>query len=124
VNSAKDLFGKEGHIEQDDYEQCREAFNEMVSAFSEEHNLSFGEVSVLLLDLGISSREIDYLLSTEKPSVSGLRLELDRLLRDFAEAVRASKKNAETFLQKTKEALEQAQNDEELSAQKDDRNVG
>jgi hypothetical protein len=54
----------------------------------------------------------DYVMSTEKPSGSGLKLDLDRYRRDVDESVRAAKKGADDFVAKAKEAIAEAEADD------------
>ncbi len=105
-----DLFGPEAGVEaeRDEYEQLRLQLQELVEGFCEQHDLPFGMQALLLVDLGISARMVDYALSVDKPSASGLRLDLDRFAREIADFVRASKKSADQFIEASREALEQA----------------
>jgi hypothetical protein len=93
----------------DDFDRMRDMLYARVSEFAEEHDLPVGALSPLLLDLGVSSRMMDYVLSVEKPSASGLKLDLDRMRRDVDDLVRSCKRNAEEFIDHSKDALREAQ---------------
>jgi hypothetical protein len=104
----------------DDFDQMRNMLYAHVSEFAEEHDLPVGALSPLLLDLGVTSRMMDYVLSVEKPSGSGLKLDLDRMGRDIDDLVRDCKRNADEFIEHSKEALEEAQAELEAEAGLDD----
>jgi hypothetical protein len=93
----------------DDFDQMRNMLYAHVSEFAEDHDLPVGALSPLLLDLGVTSRMMDYVLSVEKPSGSGLKLDLDRMRRDIDDLVRDCKRNADEFIEHSKEALQEAQ---------------
>jgi hypothetical protein len=61
------------------------------------------------MDLAVTTRMTDYALSVEKPSASGLKLELDRMLREAGDYIRDCKRHAEDFMAHTKDAIAQAQ---------------
>jgi hypothetical protein len=93
----------------DDFDRMRDMLYARISEFAEEHDLPVGALSPLLLDLGVTSRMMDYVLSVEKPSASGLKLDLDRMRRDVDDLVRSCKRNAEEFIDHSKDALQEAQ---------------
>src|ERR1700704_5323383 len=93
---------------EDDFDRMLNMLHAHISEFAEEHDLPVGALSPLLLDLGVTSRMMDYVLSVEKPSGSGLKLELDRMRRDIDDLVRDCKRNADEFIAHSKEALEEA----------------
>jgi hypothetical protein len=95
-------------FDDDEFDELRNILYAQVSEFAEEHDLPVGALSPLLLDLGVTSRMMDYVLSVEKPSGSGLKLELDRMRRDIDDLVRDCKRNADEFIAHSKEALEEA----------------
>jgi hypothetical protein len=108
--------GKEDIFDDDDldgaeeeYERLRDLLQARISEFADEHDVPVGALSPLLLDLAATTRMTDYALSVEKPSASGLKLELDRMLRDAGEFIRDCKRHAEEFIAHTKDAIAQAQ---------------
>ena len=84
------------------YEEHREALFELVSDYADEQQIDDGLFAALLLDIAVSSRMLGYAYSVEKPSVAGLRLELDRFAKDAAEHVREVKAGAEEFIAEVK----------------------
>jgi hypothetical protein len=89
-----------------------------IEEFAQEHDLSDGEISLLLVDIAVKSRMADYMLSVEKPSGAGLKLELDRMRHEAEQLIRAAKKVADGYVAHTKEVLkqaEQAEQDEQKS---------
>ena len=58
----------------------------------------------------------DYAISVEKPSTSGLKLELDRMHRDVDDLVRQCKLGADEFIARVKDELRAAA-DAEIEAE-------
>jgi hypothetical protein len=109
--SLKDppLFApEEDDVGRQDYDLWRKELHKLIAQFADKHDLSFAMMSLLLVDLGVNSRMIDYLISVERPSGSGLRLELDRFHREIADFLRSSKKTADEFVKVTGKALAEA----------------
>ena len=96
--------GDEGYDEA--YDAHRAALWDMLMAYADEHDLADGFLSDLVSDLGLSLRMVAYAAETEKPSVGGLRLDLDRYAREMGESVREAKKGAATFIAEAKAARE------------------
>ena len=105
-----DLFsGDESDREAvDEFERMRELLHARISEFADEHDVPDGMLSALLLDLAVTARMMDYTLSVEKPSASGLKLELDRMQREIADFVRDCKRHADEFIEHSKDAIAQA----------------
>jgi hypothetical protein len=93
----------------EDYERWREDLHKLAAQFADKHDLSFAMMALLLIDIGVSSRMIDYVFSVEKPSPLGLRLDLDRFQREIGDFLRSSKKTAEGFIEATMKALDEAE---------------
>src|SRR6266436_9514018 len=96
-------------FDDDEFDELRNILYAQVSEFAEEHDLPVGALSPLLLDLGVTSRMMDYVLSVEKPSGTGLKLDLDRMGREIDDLVRDCKRHAEEFIDNSKDALQEAQ---------------
>jgi hypothetical protein len=107
------LFDIESHDEptRAEYERLRQELQEVIGAFAEEKDISHAYLALLLIDLGVTSRMVDYVLSVEKPSASGLKLELDRVRREIDDYVRSSKKSAEEFVAASKKALAETESE-------------
>ena len=104
-----DLFGDEPAREAvAEFERIRELLHARISEFADEHDVPDGMLSALLLDLAVTARMMDYTLSVEKPSASGLKLELDRMQREIADFVRDCKRHADEFIEHSKDAIAQA----------------
>src|SRR6516162_1701364 len=72
---------------------------QLVQDYIEEHDLLEEMMSLVLLNLSVRLRMVGYALETEKPSASGLKLDLDRFNKDIGECIRAAKKSAEEFIE-------------------------
>jgi hypothetical protein len=110
AEGKEDLFDDEDFDEaSEQYERLRDLLQARISEFADEHDVPVGALSPLLMDLAVTTRMTDYALSVEKPSASGLKLELDRMLREAGEYIRDCKRHAEDFMAHTKDAIAQAQ---------------
>jgi hypothetical protein len=88
-----------------EYERLREMLDNQVSDFADEHEVSFEMLSLLLIDCGVTNALTRYLLSVDKPSAIGLKLELDRLRRKIENFIRLHKGDADDFIRDSKEWL-------------------
>ncbi|MBB5754468.1 hypothetical protein [Prosthecomicrobium pneumaticum] len=86
----------------EEYEEHREALFQLMTDYADEKQLDDGLFAALVLDIAVSTRMLGYAYSVEKPSVAGLRLELDRFAKDAAEHVREVKAGAEEFIAEVK----------------------
>jgi hypothetical protein len=105
--SKKSLFDIEADEQgaRDEFDELRELLGQHMDEFIETHELPPGMMALLLMDLCVSLRMAEYVLATEEPSGSGLRIELDRFGREIADVVRTSKKSADEFVEASKQAL-------------------
>jgi hypothetical protein len=103
-----------------DFDRMRDLLHERISEFAEEHDLPVGALSPLLLDLAVTSRMMDYVLSTAKPSAAGLKLDLDRMRRDVEDFVRDCKRNADEFIGHAKELVEEMQDELETGPESEE----
>jgi hypothetical protein len=101
----------------DEYDRMRDMLDVHISKFAEEHDLPVGALSPLLLDLAVLTRMADYAMSVEKPSGSGLKLDLDRMHREVDHFVRDCKRHADEFVANSKDALQKAQAELEAEEQ-------
>ncbi len=104
------------------FDQHRAALYDMLMEYADEHDLSDSFMAVLASDIGLSLRMVAYASETEKPSVGGLRLDLDRYTRELGDSVRDAKKYAAEFIAEAKAAQEAdgAEGDEDGSAEGED----
>ena len=94
-----------------EYERLRQGLQDAISDFADEEGISHAHLALLLLDLGVTSRMVDYVLSVQKPSGIGLKLELDRFRREIDDFIRSSKKSAEELVAALKKALAEAESE-------------
>jgi hypothetical protein len=83
----------------DELDQHGLALHELIQDYLDEHDLPDRMGSLILLSIGIRMRMIGYAMETEKPSASGLKLDLDRFKREIEECIRTAKKGAEEFIE-------------------------
>ena len=100
----------------EEFDRIRDMLHARISEFAEEHDLPVGALSPLLLDLGVTSRMMDYVLSVEKPSGGGLKRDLDRMQREVDHFVRDCKRHADEFVDHSKDVLHEAQAELEAEA--------
>ena len=100
----------------EEFDRIRDMLHARISEFAEEHDLPVGALSPLLLDLAVTSRMMDYVLSVEKPSGSGLKLDLDRMRREVDHFVRDCKRHADEFVDHSKDVLQETQAELEAEA--------
>ncbi|MBB3771415.1 hypothetical protein FHS55_002014 [Angulomicrobium tetraedrale] len=89
------------------YETHRSGLYDMIVAYADEHELGDGFLADIVADLGLSLRMVAYAAETEKPSIGGLRLDLDRFVRELGDSVREAKKQAPDFIAEAKAAREE-----------------
>ena len=79
-------------------ERHRSAIFDLISEYADEHGLDDAGMAYMLLEMAVSVRTVAYATETEKPSIAGLRLDLDRFFKDIAELIRESKRHADKTL--------------------------
>ena len=94
------------------YDTHRAALYERLMAYADEHDLGDAFLADLVSDLGLSLRMVAYAAETEKPSIGGLRLDLDRYVRELGGSVREAKKHAADFIAEAKAAREEDEDEE------------
>jgi hypothetical protein len=92
------------------------ALLQVVQDYIEEHDLLEEMMSLVLLNLSVRLRMVGYALETEKPSASGLKLDLDRFRRELDGCIRAAKKDADRFIADAKAARAKAESEAEDEA--------
>jgi hypothetical protein len=107
----------DGSDADDEFDRMRDMLSARISDFAEEHDLPLGALSPLLLQLAVTTRMTDYVLSVEKPSASGLKLDLDRMRRDVDDLLRHSKRQVDDFIAHSKDALQEMQAELEAEAE-------
>ena len=104
-----------------EYDRLRELLHAHISELADEHELPFGTLSLVLIDLGVSSHMFNYLVSVQQPSASGLKMELDRLGREIEHFLHGSKQDADDFVRNSKELIQEAQRPAEGEDEDEDR---
>jgi hypothetical protein len=97
----------------DELAEMGEALHHHIQDFAEQHELTEGVISLLLLEVAVKWRMTDYALSVEKPSSSGLKLELDRMRRELEELLRSARRNSDEFIAHAKDVIAQAEKNEQ-----------
>jgi hypothetical protein len=104
---------EDAQADDDEYTSMREALLDLVTDFADDRDLPIGALSPLLVDLAVSSRMLDYVLSMEKPSGSGLKLDLDRMRREVEDFLRDCKRHADEFVAHSKDQISKMEDDGE-----------
>jgi hypothetical protein len=111
-------FDDEDEAVLDELDQYSLALHQLVQDFADERDLSDEMTSLMLLNISVRMRMVAYALEAEKPSGSGLKLDLDRFRREIDDCVRAAKKDADHFIAEAKVARAAAER--ELEDDSDD----
>jgi hypothetical protein len=103
---SDDLIGKDEEFDKfmEGYERRRDELHEHISAFMDEKELDEGLATQILLDLTINMRMVAYAMSVEHPSVTGLKLDLDRFRGEIDTFIREAKKSADDYIRSVKDA--------------------
>ncbi|HLH93570.1 MAG TPA: hypothetical protein VKW08_00490 [Xanthobacteraceae bacterium] len=110
-----DLFGDDPMEDAalEAYERDRDGLQDQITEYLEDFEVNPGVAVIMLLEIMISLRLEAYGFGVENPSVAGLKLDLDRLGHEVAEALRETKKKAELLLEEIKQARADAEAEEE-----------
>ena len=99
----------------DEFAQLQRALFDDIETFMDEEDVDDGTMADLLVDAAIRLRMSAYGVDTDKPSVAGLKMELDRMRTEIEQALREAKKDAEEYIANIKaiRAEEEAEETEE-----------
>jgi hypothetical protein len=111
MTSQMDDFDEEAAV--DELDRHGMALHQLIQDYMDEHDLSDELTSLMLLNMSVRMRMVGYAIETEKPSGSGLRLDLDRFRREVDDCIRAAKKEADHFIAEAKAAWAAAENEAE-----------
>jgi hypothetical protein len=100
------------------------ALHELIQDYLDEHDLSDSLGSLILFSITMRMRMIGYAMETEKPSASGLKMDLDRFKRDIDEGLRTAKKSAEEFIEEALVLRSEMEAEEEHDDSKPDGSRG
>ena len=118
-----DLFADDTEFKNfaEEFERHREALYELVCDYIDQEDISDSFAAHLLLDATVQMRMAAYGTSVERPSVAGLKLDLDRLGQEMDQFVREAKKGAEEYIREVKSLREEIEREEaEEASGKDD----
>jgi hypothetical protein len=103
-----DAFGEAA----DDFHRLSEILFERVTEFADDEDVDDEEIPLLLLQLAVTMRTMNYTGSVAKPSGSGLKLDLDRFRRLAEDLIRETKKDADGLVARTKAVMDAAESGE------------
>ena len=83
----------------DEVEQHSRAIYEMVSDYMDDLEVPEAIISHVLLSLSFNMRMVAYVVDTEKPSATGLRLDLDRMRSEIEQILREVQEGRRGFHQ-------------------------
>jgi hypothetical protein len=115
MSDSDDVFGEDPGFEQfaDEFDRRRKALFERLEEYMDEEDLDDDYMGQLLLDALVRLRMAAYGTGVERPSVAGLKLDLDRLQKQVVEVLREAKKDAEQYIATVKEARAAAEAEED-----------
>jgi hypothetical protein len=116
MNSQNEDFDEDAEAV-DELDQHGLALHELIQDYLDEHDLPDRMGSLILLSIGIRMRMIGYAMETERPSASGLKMDLDRFRREIDECLRTAKKGAEEFIEEA--AVLRSEMEAEIEAETD-----
>jgi hypothetical protein len=76
--------------------------HQLIQDYLDEHDLPDEAGAIILLGICIRMRMVGYALETERPSASGLKMDLDRFGREIDDYLRTAKKGADEFIEEAK----------------------
>jgi hypothetical protein len=100
-----DLFGENEDEAMEEFRRLSTILYERVTEFAEDEDVADDILPLLLLQLSVNLRMVNYTESVAKPSAGGLKLDLDRFRRDADDLFRETKKDADGFIARAKEAI-------------------
>jgi len=93
----------------DELELHSKAIYELVADYMDDLEIPEAVIADVLLHLAVNMRMAAYVMQAEKPSVGGLKLDLDRLRGEMDQLVRDSKKGADGFIATARTAIAEAE---------------
>jgi hypothetical protein len=119
MSDSDDPFGEDPAVDEfvGEFERHRDALYDHIIDFMEEEDINEAYVAQLLADAMIRMRVSAYGIGVESPSVSGLKLDLDRLRDELGLLLREAKKGAEEYIGHVKEMRAEIEAEEKAAAQ-------
>jgi hypothetical protein len=96
----------------DEQEAHVEEIRNIVLDYVEDNDVPEATAIVALIELAVSMNMGAYVASVEKPSVAGLKMEIERFGKEIDAILRDAKKNAEGFIEDYRAATEEEGNDD------------
>ena len=93
----------------DEFEQHTKAIYQLVADYMDDREIPEAVIAEVLLHMAVNMRMVAYAMDAEKPSVAGLKLDLDRLRGEMDQVVRDSKKGAEAVIASARSAIADAE---------------
>ena len=110
MSSGDDDFGDaESNAAMDEFERHGLALHQLIQDYMDEHDLPDEMVALMLFNLAVRMRMVGYAVETDRPSASGLKLDLDRFRGEVDGCIRAAKKEADRFIAEAKMARAKAE---------------
>jgi hypothetical protein len=108
-----DLFGEDADPGAEEFQRLNNILHERVVDFAEDEDVSDEVLPLMLLQLSLSLRMMNYIGSVAKPSAAGLKLDLDRYRRDAEDLIRLMKKDADEFIASAREEIAAAEQEDD-----------
>jgi hypothetical protein len=111
-NTDDDAFDDGGADAAGEFHRLSEILFTRVAEFADDEDVDDEVIPVLLLQLAVTMRTMNYTGSVAKPSGSGLKLDLDRFRRLADDLIRETKKDADGLVTRTKVFIDAAERGE------------
>jgi hypothetical protein len=124
MSDSDDVFGEDPGFEQfaDEFDRRRKALFERLEEYMDEEDLDDDYMGQLLLDALVRLRMAAYGTGVERPSVAGLKLDLDRLRNEVNVFLREAKKGAEEYIGHVKDMRAEADAKFEAEGEEENKN--
>ena len=119
MNSQNEDFDETAVAEEMDQHGLE--LHQLIQDYLDEHDLPDEAGAILLVGICIRMRMVGYALETERPSASGLKMDLDRFGRDIEDCLRTAKKGAEEFIEEAKALKAEAEAELDAEDESDDK---
>jgi hypothetical protein len=119
MNSQNEDFDEAAVAEEMDQHGLE--LHQLIQDYLDEHGLPDEAGAIILLGICIRMRMVGYALETERPSASGLKMDLDRFGREIDDYLRTAKKGAEEFIEEAKSLKAEAEAELDAEDEADDK---
>jgi hypothetical protein len=101
----EDLFDEDTEQAVEEFNRLSTVLYERVTEFAADEDVADDMLPLLLLQLSLKLRMVNYAESVAKPSAAGLKLDIDRFRRDAEDLIREARKDADQFIALAREAI-------------------